>query len=67
MDTSLGLRLLPMSAVVEKVGVSRAQIYKLMNTANFPKPVHLSKRGRAWRSDEVDQWIESRSSERGQQ
>jgi len=35
-----------------------------MHTAGFPRPVHLSKRGRGWRSDEIDAWIEARSAER---
>ena len=58
------LRLLPIRKVIDKVGCSRPHIYKLIKTANFPRPVHLSKRARAWRSDEIDAWIEARSAER---
>ena len=56
-------RLLPIREVVKLVGVSRPQIYKLMKQG-FPKPVHVSARARAWRNDEVLDWIEARSAER---
>ena len=60
------LRLLPIREVTRKIGCSRPHVYRLMHTADFPRPVHLSKRARAWRSDEVDAWIEARSAERRQ-
>ncbi len=64
MSAATGLRLLPIREVTRKIGCSRAQIYRLMRTGRFPRPVHLSKRARAWRSDELDEWIEARSAQR---
>ncbi|MCY4429403.1 MAG: AlpA family phage regulatory protein [Rhodospirillales bacterium] len=64
MSTAAELRLLPIREVTSKIGCSRAHVYRLMHAAGFPRPVHLSKRARAWRSDEVDAWIEARSAER---
>ncbi len=64
MNAPTGLQLLPIRAVTRKIGCSRAHIYRLMRTAGFPRPVHLSKRARAWRSDELDEWIEARSAQR---
>ena len=64
MSVATVLQLLPIRAVTRKIGCSRAQIYRLMHTAGFPRPVHLSKRARAWRSDELDEWIEARSAQR---
>ena len=58
------LRLLPIREVTKKIGCSRPHVYRLMHTAGFPRPVHLSKRARAWRCDEIDAWIEARSAER---
>ena len=55
------LRLLPMAEVCRKVGVTRTHIYRLIKGEGFPKPLHLSAQSRAWRNDEVDQWIEERS------
>ena len=58
------LRLLPIREVTKKIGCSRPHVYRLIHTGGFPRPVHVSKRARAWRSDEVDAWIEARSAER---
>ena len=59
-----GLRLLPIAAVVEKAGISRPYVWKLIGQSAFPRPLHLGKRARAWRSDELDAWIEARTAER---
>ena len=64
MSAATGLRLLPIREVTSKIGYSRAHVYRLMHSAGFPRPVHLSKRARVWRSDEIDAWIEARSAER---
>ena len=64
MEAAIDLRLLPIRDVMRKIGCSRPQVYRLMHTAGFPRPVHLSKRGRGWRSDEIDAWIEARSQAR---
>jgi len=55
------IRLLRARAVVAKVGLSRGHIYKLIAAGQFPKPVPLSQSARAWRSDEIDNWIEERT------
>ncbi|MCZ0954025.1 MAG: AlpA family phage regulatory protein [Rhodospirillaceae bacterium] len=60
----VGLRLLPIAAVVEKAGISRPYIWKLIGQGAFPRPLHLGKRARAWRSDEIDAWIEARTAAR---
>ena len=60
----IGLRLLPIRVVVEKVGISRPYIWKLIGEGAFPRPLHLGKRARAWRTDEIDAWIEARTAER---
>ena len=64
MNAATGLRLLPIREVTRKIGCSRAHVYRLMNNEGFPRPVHLSRRARAWRSDEIDTWIKARSAER---
>ncbi|WP_300547196.1 AlpA family phage regulatory protein [Roseovarius sp.] len=45
--------------VLQRTSLSRAHLYALMQRAEFPKPRKVGKRAVAWRSDEVDQWIES--------
>ena len=63
-SANLGLRLLPITAVVEKAGISRPYVWNLIGQGAFPRPLHLGKRARAWRSDEIDAWIEARTAER---
>ena len=59
-----GLRLLPIAAVVEKAGICRSYVWKLIGQGDFPRPLRLGKRARVWRSDEIDAWIEARTAER---
>ena len=63
-NADIGVRLLPIAAVVEKAGISRPYVWKLIGQGAFPRPLHLGKRARAWRSDEIDAWIEARTAER---
>ena len=60
----MSLRLLRIAAVVEKAGISRPYVWRLIGQGSFPKPLHVGKRARAWRSDEIDAWIEARTAER---
>ena len=59
-----GLRLLRIAAVAEMAGISRSHIWKLIGRGDFPGPLHLGKRVRVWRSDEIDAWVEARTAER---
>lgn len=52
--------LLRIAAVQERTGLSRSQLYRLVNDGEFPAPVKLSERTVAWPSDAVSAWIESR-------
>lgn len=57
--------LLKLPAVIAKTAVSEPSIYRLMRlpveSGGFPKPIKIGARAVAWRSDEVDAWIESRT------
>lgn len=53
--------LLRLPAIMAKTTFSETSIYRLMKTGEFPKPLKLGERAVAWRSDEVDAWIESRT------
>ena len=52
--------LLRLKAVIELTGLCRSNIYRLEAEGAFPARVKLSERASAWRSDEVNQWINSR-------
>ena len=55
------LRLLTNRQVCERCAISRGTVYKRIAEGTFPRPVHLSKRGRAWRSDDIAAWIAAQS------
>jgi prophage regulatory protein len=53
-------RLERLPAVMARSGLGRSLIYAKILAGEFPIPVKLGERAVAWRSDEVDAWIESR-------
>lgn len=53
-------RLLRVSDLCKKLGISRAQIYRLLSAGDFPKPLRLSERTRAWRESDIELWIDER-------
>jgi prophage regulatory protein len=59
-EVDRGRKLLRLSAVLNRTGLSRATTYALMNAGEFPRPVRLSSRAVAWFEDSIDNWIESR-------
>jgi len=42
------------------LAISRAHLYELAKTPDFPQPVRLSERVRAWRWSEIDAWLQRR-------
>jgi len=57
-------RLLRLPVVLERTGLGRDSVYRLVRTGAFPAPVKISGRASAWVESEVSQWIESRATER---
>ncbi|MBR7710913.1 AlpA family phage regulatory protein [Microvirga sp. SRT01] len=46
---------------VEKtVGLSRSAIYAAMSRSDFPRPVQIGRRAVAWRSTDIEHWLENR-------
>lgn len=54
------VQLLRLPAVIEKTGLSRATLFRLIRDGSFPRPRKLTSRTRAFKSDEVQAWIDSR-------
>lgn len=46
--------------VLQRVRFSRATLQRLVAQAQFPPPVKLSAKIRAWKADDVAHWIETR-------
>ena len=53
-------KLLKRPEVERLVLLSRATLYRLMATGDFPRPVRLAQRSVAWRRADVEEWIDSR-------
>jgi prophage regulatory protein len=41
----------------QKVGLSRSQIYKLIQQEQFPRPVKLGEKVSVWVDSEVEEWM----------
>ena len=55
------IRLLSIEQVMDKVPVSRQQIYMWMGKGEFPEQKKLSPNRVAWLESDIDEWIEQRS------
>ncbi len=50
--------------VIQKTSLSRSSIYELINKGEFPTPVPIRSRKRAWLLSEVATWMQARLTER---
>ena len=55
-----GIRFLRLCEVVERVGLSTSQIYRLIGNGKFPAPVPLTEGARRWLEHEIQDWLKSR-------
>lgn len=60
MTVSSTRRLLRLPEVKQKVGLSRAGIYRLIAEGQFPRQVCIGPRTVAWCQDDLEAWIEQR-------
>jgi len=51
------IRMLRLPEVIRKTGLSRSQIYRLIDMGSFPGQVHLAERTAAWIETEIEQWL----------
>ena len=55
-------RVLRLPAVMERTGLSKASIYRLIKADDFPAAVRLTSRAVGWPAQRIDEWIASRDS-----
>lgn len=53
-------KLLRIDQVSDKIGVSRATIYRLQKGGDFPRSTKVHGKCVAWSEAEIDDWIKSR-------
>ena len=58
-------RLLKVKEVMDRVGLSRSQIYRLMDVGEFPLQISVGGRGASWVASEIEEWIQQKIEERG--
>jgi prophage regulatory protein len=47
--------------VMDRIRLSRSQIYKLMDEDDFPHSFKLSKRAVAWKETDITKWMNTRA------
>ena len=58
-------RIIRMPEVIDRTGLSKAQVYKLIKTHKFPQQVRLGTSTTVgWPEHEVDEWVRQRIEER---
>jgi prophage regulatory protein len=53
-------RLLPVNVVLDRVCLSKTQLYRLVNLGDFPRPVPIGRQRVGFLESEVNAWIDSR-------
>jgi prophage regulatory protein len=53
---------LRLPTVMAKTGLSRSGIYAAIAEGSFPKQIPLGQRAVGWKQDDIDEWIEQRTS-----
>lgn len=54
------MRLIKLPEVMDKTGLGKTTVYKLLKENAFPVPVTLIGKSKAWVDYEVEEWIEER-------
>jgi prophage regulatory protein len=54
------IKILRLSAVKERTGLSRSSIYLQISKGTFPSPISLGARAVGWIESEIDEWFQRR-------
>ena len=58
-------KLLTMAELKELIPYSSAHVYRLIKQGDFPKPIRLGPNRVAWRTTDIERWIEAREVSHG--
>lgn len=61
------MNILRINAVSRRTGLSRTSIYRAIDKRTFPKSIKLGLRATGWIEEEIDNWIEQKIRDRGEQ
>lgn len=54
------IRILRLPDVLQRTGLSRSQIYRLVTLGSFPTQIQLGDRASGWIEAEVEKWLQDR-------
>ncbi len=57
-------KVLRFSQVIQKTGLPKSTVYRLISEGKFPRQFKLSERSSGFLESEVDDWLESRANSR---
>lgn len=60
MSLDQGNRIIRLSEVVSRTGLSASSIYEMIADKRFPRQVPLGKRSVGWSQAEIDEWINAK-------
>jgi prophage regulatory protein len=60
MNKESSVTILRCQQVLNRVGLSRSQIYALIDRKQFPQQIKLGARASGWLSSEIDGWLADR-------
>jgi prophage regulatory protein len=52
-------KFLRLPSVIDKVGLSRSQIYKLIQQGDFPEPVKIGPKISVWIEEKLEMWMDA--------
>lgn len=52
-------KFLRLPSVIDKVGLSRSQIYKLIQRGDFPEPVKIGPKISVWIEEKLEMWMDA--------
>ena len=67
MPNPIPVKVIRLPQVEEKVGLSRASIWRLVAAGHIPKPIKISARASGWIESEIDEFIQRRAESRNLQ
>ena len=53
-------KLLRLPQVIDRIGICKASVFRLVKLGQFPAPIRISDRAVAWVESDLDEWIDSR-------
>ncbi len=54
------MKLIKLKDVIAMTSLSKASVYRQMNTGTFPLPIRIGPRSVSWILSEIEEWIESK-------